>query len=108
METRETSQLGDRIDAALNAKFSLDCKQRGETRRQILERLIEAHLTAAEMRGQMHLDGTRCPMSTLLDTLADHARNIAEGWLQADTMRRYDAARASLRSDSQPPKHNGA
>lgn len=71
MSERETAQLSTRVDAELLKHFADCCKSQGESQREVIERLIAAHITHKENRHTLHLDGRLCPLSEMLNAIRD-------------------------------------
>lgn len=76
---RETEQLNVKINAALYGQFRRACGVRGESMRDVIESLCNAYTLHEEMKGQFHLDGTKCPFSVLIDAIAESVRANVEG-----------------------------
>lgn len=66
----QTVQVPFRMDKDARDRFKAMCAQRHTTQQNALEKLVEAYTVNAERGDVFHLDGTKCPISAMLDTMA--------------------------------------
>lgn len=86
MSERPTTQFSTRVDAELLADFARVCKDQGESQREVVERLMEAHVAHKESRHTLHLDGRVCPLSECLNSIRDLvARDMEAAATEAGT-----------------------
>lgn len=85
MSERDTQQLNLKIDSAIRIKFAAACQRAGRSQRHIVETLIEAWLAGREGSGVRHLNGDLCPLSVLIEGLAQEVRDYSNHSANAAT-----------------------
>ena len=73
-DIRPPRQLNIDIPAAQYDDLTRIAEKRGTSKRQIVQQLIDAYVATADLGSTYHLTGEQCPLSKMIDGIAEEIR----------------------------------